>query len=121
MEGVWVIYETTTVWLFPHFQGGDVLSIGRVLPIQPSMLPAEMQTRGFAVNPLDGADYMQPDTERLVLQSHISCLGTFDLGYRANSLRGEPLPVAGCRGIQACPIPPKTNCGCSTRGQEQFT
>ena len=42
-----------------------MLSIGRVLPIQPSMLPAEMQTRGFAVNSLDGVDYMQPDTERL--------------------------------------------------------
>ena len=50
----------------------------------------------------------------LVLQSHIRCLGDFDLGYRAISLRGETLPVAGRCGIQGCPMPQETNCDCST-------
>ena len=56
------------------------------------------------------AIWLRPETITLVLQPHISCLGIFDLGYRTNSLRGETLPVAGRCGIQACPMPPETNC-----------
>ena len=104
-RGLWVISHRYRLGSFAH---GTQRNLGIVRDAFFQLL------RAFCAGALLFAAVLLAELF-LVLQSHISYLGIFDISYHAISLRVETSPVAGRCGIQGCHMPLRTNCDCSIR------